>query len=491
MRIAFVTSEAVPFAKTGGLADVAGALTKEMARRGHDVTLFLPRYRGVADASTPTIAAADLAVPVGSRRESLTVHEVTTDGVRVLFMGHDGFFDRPELYRDPETGSDWKDNDERFIFFSRAVLETCRALDWYPEILHANDWQSAMLPVYLGTLCHEEAAWAGTRTLFTVHNIAYQGLFPAGTFEKLGLDADLWHPGSAFEYWGKINFLKLGLEFAESLSTVSPRYAQEITESNEYGFGMEGILARRRRDLTGIINGIDYEIWNPETDPHIAAHYSDADLSGKQVCKRALQSELGLPARDVPLLGIVSRLADQKGFDLIDEVATDLLARKLQLVVLGTGDAKYHELFKKLAANYPEQVGAALAFDNGLAHRIEAGSDFFLMPSRYEPCGLNQLYSLRYGTIPVVRATGGLADTVKPYAAGEGTGFVFEAYTGAAMLAAIDAALAAFAQPKSWRALVDRAMAQDFSWSAAAEMYEDLYRCTQAKPRRSLPVVTG
>ncbi len=486
MRIAFVSSEAVPFAKTGGLADVSGALTKELAGRGHEVALFVPRYNGVEDkAEGVAVLASNIAVAMGDRTEMLELSGVKRDGVQVYLVGHDGFFRRPELYRDPSTGKDWADNDERFIFFSRAVLAACRHLDWIPELIHANDWQSALLPTYVNTLYENDSEWAATRTLFTVHNIAYQGMFEADTFGKLGLEPGLWYPGGPFEYWGKVNFLKLGLEFAESLSTVSPRYAEEIAGSNEYGFGMEGILSRRCGDLTGITNGIDYDIWNPETDPHIAARFSAGDPAGKRACKEALQKEVGLPPSAHPLIGIISRLADQKGFDLIGEVSETLLSRDLQIVVLGTGDAKYHELFDALAARYPEKLAVALRFDNGLAHRIEAGSDMFLMPSRYEPCGLNQLYSLRYGTIPMVRATGGLADTVEPYTPTSGTGFQFETYAGADMLDMIDCALATYRDATAWSRLMKRAMEADFSWPAAAARYEALYNETRSKPKRA------
>jgi starch synthase len=489
MRIAFVASEAVPYAKTGGLADVAGALTRELARRGHEVALFLPRY---ADPDVHTkstvLLERDLTVPLGARSEPLEISSTTTDGVQVFFVGHDAYFRRPELYRDPATGSDWHDNDMRYLFFSKAVLEICEHRAWYPDIIHANDWQSGPLLAFLELEYRQRPSWANTRTLFTVHNIAYQGLFGSATFERFGLEPAWWYPGSPFEYWNNVNFLKVGLEFAESISTVSPRYAREIAGSNEFGFGMEGILQQRSADLAGITNGIDYDLWNPDTDPHLPAHFSRTDPSGKRMCKEALKEEVGLPPDDVPLLGIISRLVDQKGFDLVEEVADELLSRPLQMVLLGTGDARYHEMFERLQSVYPDRIRAELRFDDGLAHRIEAGSDMFLMPSRYEPCGLNQLYSLRYGTIPVVRATGGLADTVKPYGEQTGTGFQFQAYDAREMLAAIDAALNVYNNRDAWLALMDRAMAADFSWPAATLAYEDLYRRTCERPRRSLTV---
>jgi starch synthase len=468
---------------------VAGALTKELVRRGHEVALFIPRYTDVeSHADATVLLQRNLAVTSGARSEPLEYTSTTADGVQVIFVGHDGYFRRSELYRDPATGSDWADNDLRYLFFSKSVLEICEHRQWYPDIIHANDWQSGPLLAYLDLEYRNRLSWAHTRSLFTVHNIAYQGLFESATFERIGIEQSWWYPGSPFEYWNKVNFLKIGLECAESISTVSPRYAREIAASNEYGFGMEGILQHRSDDLTGITNGIDYEVWNPATDPHLPAHFSRTDLAGKRACKEALKKEVGLPPLDVPLLGIISRLADQKGFDLVEEAASELLSRSLQIVLLGTGDTRYHDMFEGLQSQYPDRIKAELRFDNGLAHRIEAGSDMFLMPSRYEPCGLNQLYSLRYGTIPVVRATGGLADTVEPFGEGSGTGFQFETYGVREMLTAIDAALKVYNNPRAWTALMDRAMAADFSWPAATEAYENLYRRTCNRPRRSLRV---
>jgi len=493
MNIAFAASEAVPFAKTGGLADVAGALTKELALRGHEVILFLPGYAEIARKKLKSRKIkSGLHVTVGRRRLPLALEEIRQDGVRVVLLANDALYARPELYRDPATGGDWSDNDDRFIFFARGVLEACRALDFVPDVVHANDWQSALIPMYLNTQLAADPFWRRTRCLFTVHNIAYQGMFGAETFAKFGVEAGLWYPTSPFEYWGRVNFLKLGLEFAESISTVSKRYAEEIQSSNEFGYGMEGILTSRTEDLYGIINGIDYDVWNPATDTHLPKNFTPRALAGKKQCKAALQKEMRLPVEaSVPLIGIISRLADQKGFDLIGEVAEDLLSGPLQVVVLGTGDAKYHDLFTRLAARRPRRLALSLKFDDGLAHRIEAGSDMFLMPSRYEPCGLNQLYSLKYGTIPIVRTTGGLADTIAPYGPGSGTGFRFEAYTGNAMLAAIDRALAVYGDAAAWKGLMQRAMKQDFSWHHAASEYLELYLTTRAKPKRTQTAVAA
>ncbi len=486
MRIAFISSEAVPFAKTGGLADVAGALTKVLAKRGHEVALFLPHYPDVErEARRLTRLWPGMPIPVGDATEPLDVSSIEVDGVTVYFVGNPGYFNRPELYRDPATGTDWADNDRRFVFFSRAVLEICSRRQWIPDLIHANDWQSAPALPFLSIHYRDRAEWRNVRSLFTVHNIAYQGLFPAATFDLFSLGQEWWYPGGPFEYWEKTNFLKLGLEFGDLLSTVSPRYAREIASSNEFGFGMEGILSRRSDDLHGITNGIDYDIWNPETDRLIPATYTAANLAGKSRCRSELRAEVGLPDSPWPLVGIISRLADQKGFDLIEAAAHQLMNMPLQIVVLGTGDQKYHTLFETLAKAHPDRLRVRIGFDNGLAHRIEAGSDLFLMPSRYEPCGLNQMYSQRYGTIPVVRTTGGLADTVTPYSSRGGTGFQFEDYDEGAMLKALDLALSVYANPTAWKALVRRAMAMDFSWDAAASEYEKLYTSALARPRLS------
>jgi starch synthase len=383
------------------------------------------------------------------------------------------------LYRDPKTGKDWADNDERFAFFARAILEACRNTGFTPNIIHVNDWQSGLVPAFLKAdpAYHD---FAGVATLLSIHNIAYQGNFPNESFVKLGLDESLFAPGQGFEYWNYLSYLKAGVWYADILTTVSPTYAKEIQSSPEYGYGFEGILKDRSDDLYGVLNGIDDDIWNPAKDELIPAKYTPDNLAGKAKNKTALRKKVNLPMvrKDVPIIGIISRLADQKGFDLIAEVADEILGLDIQVVVLGTGDQKYHDLLTALQQKYPKKLSVTLGFDNGLAHLIEAGSDMFLMPSRYEPCGLNQMYSLKYGTIPIVRETGGLADTIQNAnpSRGKGNGFTFRNYDSKELLNAIKFAVEVYRDKNIWEVMMLRGMRQDFSWKASAEKYVDLYR---------------
>ncbi len=488
-RILFASPEVVPYAKTGGLADVAGALPYALAERGHDVCVMMPRYAALYDGKHPLTAepTSSFPVPVGSRVETAEVYELAEEKpVRFCFIAHEGYFHRPELYRNPKTGKDWADNDERFVFFSRAIIEWCKAADYRPDIIHVNDWQSALVPAYLKTLYVDDSFFAGSRTVLTVHNLAYHGQFPAKRFAVLGLNKKCFAPLSPFEFYTKVNFLKAGLSYVDKINTVSETYAREIQSGPELGCGLDGILRDRSQDLFGIVNGIDYQVWNPAVDPLLTANYSPDEMAGKQKNKEQLIEACGFdPAMKIlPLIGVISRLDSQKGFDLIEEVAEKLFSRKLLFVLLGTGAKNYHLLFEKMQKKYPQTFHAFLTFDNRLAHLIEAGADMFLMPSRYEPCGLNQLYSLKYGTVPIVRRTGGLADTVEDVDLPRetGTGFVFDDYTGKALLAAVDRALAAFALPKSWARIVANGMSRDFSWAASAAKYERLYDAAATSP---------
>jgi len=381
---------------------------------------------------------------------------------------------------DKATGFDYVDNDERFILFAQGTLEVLKALDWQPDIIHANDWQSALIPAYLKTLYAGDPFFSGTATVFSIHNIAYQGNFPKDSFAKTGVAKDLFYPTSPFEFWGNVNFLKVGISYADVLSTVSERYAVEIQSSSEFGFGLEGVLRTRNPDLYGIVNGIDYEEWSPEKDKFLPYHYSREDFSGKEKNKRALLEKSNLPktSENVPLIGIISRLADQKGFDILTEASDKLLSLDLQMVILGTGEEKYHKLFKQMAKKHPQKISVNLRFDNTLAHLIEGGADMFLMPSRYEPCGLNQLYSLKYGTVPIVRETGGLADTIQDYNpdTGEGTGFVFKNYDSDELLEVVKRALQVYQSKEVWTKLMKNGMQKDFSWQASARKYEELYQ---------------
>jgi len=483
LKILFVSSEIAPFAKTGGLADVSGALPKVLQEMGHDVRLITPKYHITNDRKfnlRDVIRLKNIAIPLGKTTEMVNIKTgvVPDSKVTVYFVDHKPFYDRPELYRNPETNKDWDDNAQRFIFLNRTVFEVLKVLQWQPDIIHCHDWQASLIPLFLETIYKEDPFFQNISTLLTIHNIAYQGLFEKEVLEFMGLSLDLFYPGSPLEYWGKTNFLKIGIEYADKINTVSETYAKEIQQSNEFGYGLEGVLKNRENDLSGIVNGIDYSVWNPETDNLIAEKYSLKNIVGKLKNKKALLEANGLTYhKDTPVIGIISRLADQKGFDLIEEIFENLMKLDLQFILLGTGDEKYHQLFKEIKNKYPQKVGINLTFNNPLAHLIEAGCDMFLMPSRYEPCGLNQLYSLKYGTIPVVRETGGLKDTIKNFSpsSGKGNGFLFEEYSGKALLAAIKRALKIYGDKKMWNLLMKNAMEMDFSWEKSAEKYVTLY----------------
>jgi len=488
LKILVVASEVVPFAKTGGLADVAGALPLELARMGHDVRVAMPKYGSIDDDKYHLLPIlGDIHVRLGTLHHIANIKRTVfpDSNVPVYFVVNDHFFDRAHLY--VENGTDYPDNAERFAFFCKAVIWLLKGLDWVPDIIHCNDWQTALVPVYLRT-DHEmraDGSLSRVRVLYTIHNLAYQGLFASEEAARIGIGPELFHP-AALEFYGALNLMKGGLLYSDRLSTVSQRYAEEI-QTAEFGCGLEGVLTMRRAHLTGILNGIDYNLWNPGTDEFLPAHYSRTNIADKAKCKAALQQECGLPVRaDVPLLSLISRLDSQKGLDLVAQILDQLLRQEVQFVMLGTGAPEYHRLFERLAAQNPTKMCTRLAFDNGFAHRIEAGADIFLMPSRYEPCGLNQLYSLRYGTIPVVRHTGGLADSItdaKPEAIADdtGTGFVFEEYDSLALLAAIERALATYSRKSQWQKLVQNAMAKDFSWTTSAKKYEALFREMVAK----------
>lgn len=409
------------------------------------------------------------------------------DGVRYFFVDDPPFFDRPELYGD--SGGDYPDNAERFAEFSRVTIEFMKRV-WLPDVVHCHDWQTALVPVLLRAQHAEDRAVRSLPVVFTIHNLAYQGVFDAAALRRIGLPDALFNM-DALEFFGKVNFLKGGLIYSDYLTTVSRRYAKEI-QTAEYGNGLEGVIRNRGDRLVGILNGVDYTAWNPETDKLIARNYSAENLAGKKECKEDLLASFRLPKSDLarPLIGIVSRFADQKGFDLIAEVADEMMKEDMALVVLGTGQAEYERLFRQLAEKYPERAGVKIGYDNSLAHKIEAGADMFLMPSRYEPCGLNQIYSLRYGAVPIVRATGGLDDTIQNFVPKTqlGTGFKFEEYSGKALLQCLRKALETYAEAKDWQALRTNGMAQDFSWGASAASYVTLY---EAAKRSRIPRVAG
>jgi starch synthase len=479
MNVVMIASEAVPFAKTGGLADVVGSLPRALAARGVETSIIMPFYGKKIDRVAFGIEA--IAAPAGTIEvrvgKSLIKCEILScemdRGVKAYFISQPAFFDRQELYN--TTAGDYPDNAARFIFFAHAAVEAMISLGMSPDIVHAHDWQTALVPVYMKTLYREAAAFRNSKTLLTIHNLGYQGLFPREAMELTGLPPELF-TFDKLEQWGKLAILKGGIAMADAISTVSEGYAREIL-THDQGMGLDAALAQRSDVLTGILNGIDYGVWDPETDVLIPAKFSPGRMEGKAKCRKALCSAFGIPAGKEPVIGIVSRLASQKGFDILSGAMIDLMERRLKLVVLGTGDERYHLMLIEFAKKYPNRVGIELAFDNRTAHLIEAGSDMFLMPSHYEPCGLNQMISLKYGTIPVVRATGGLDDTIEEFdpKTENGNGFKFEEYSPEALTACVDRALAAFKKQASWKVLVKNAMACDFSWDRSAGKYIELY----------------
>jgi starch synthase len=476
MKVLFVASEVAPFRKTGGLADVAGVLPRALRDRGIDIRVVMPLYQGIPWNDLEPLDGT-LTVPMyfGAARAGVRLGRLPGSELPVYFIEYNRFFDRPHVYGPP--GQAYTDNLERFSLFSRASLELCKTIGFIPDVIHANDWQTALVPVYVNTV-----EWGkplhGAGTVFTIHNLAYQGNFESGAMFITGLGQEHYN-SSEFEHFGDMNLMKAAIRHANLLSTVSPTYAREI-QTGAYGFGLDGELALRGHDLRGVLNGIDTHDWDPEHDPLIAAPFSAADSSGKAACKAALQRQLGLPQRpEVPLFGVVGRLTPQKGFDVLAHAMERIFQWDLQMVLLGNGDHEAEAFFRYLAGRRSDKFRAHIGFDEGLAHRIEAASDFLLMPSRFEPCGLNQMYSQRYGTLPIVRGTGGLLDTVMNYdqATGGGTGFIFWDLNPGSLTNTVGWALSTFHdRPTHIAAMRHRAMEQDFSWDRAAAAYEDLYR---------------
>ena len=476
MKICMVASEVAPYAKTGGLADVAGALSSALAEKGHDVRLFLPFY-GQIDTSeldlVPVRFLEDLRLRLGRRvyRYSVYTRAAPEDGLGTYFLYCPTLYHRDSVYtQDPDEA-------QRFAFLVRATLECCQRMAWGPEVIHCNDWHTALLPLYLKVHYGWDRLFADTKTLLSIHNIGYQGVFGAGVLSSLDLQ------GSADKLYqedlanGKVSFLKTGILYADALSTVSRTYAREI-QTAEFGMGLDGLLRARSESLIGIVNGVDYGEWDPATDPRLPFHYTSEDLSGKERCRNHLLDAMGLSSEPgVPVFGVVSRMVFQKGFDLFFEVLPHLLSRhETRLTVLGSGERKYQDFFHGLQRAFPAKVSYYRGYSEDLAHLIEAGADSFLMPSRYEPCGLNQMYSLKYGTPPIVRKTGGLADTVELWDGEKGTGFVFDHFSAEGLWWAMDYALKTHRDPEAWRRLMKNGMAKDYSWERQAGEYEKLYR---------------
>ncbi len=464
MKILFCSSEVVPFAKTGGLADVSGSLPLALKGLGVDVRIVMPLYKVIKS-------------QVSGLRSQVSGVWTTklANAVDVYFIENDKFFGRDGLYGDSK--GDYPDNLERFIFFSKKCLEMLKEIDFIPDLIHCNDWQTALIPIYIKTLYRNDSNLKNIKVVFTIHNLSYQGLFAKQEFEKIGLGWDYFSI-DGLEFYGKVNLLKGALLFSEKITTVSPTYSKEM-QTPKFGCGLEGVLTKRKNDLFGILNGIDYNLWNPETDTFIAKNFSEGSLEQKLINKEDLQAEAGMSVdRNIPLLGLISRLIDQKGFDILGEIIREVLKLKTQFILLGIGENKYHLLFEKIHREFPNQTSINLRYDVTLAQKIYAGSDIFLMPSQFEPCGLGQMISLRYGTIPIVRKTGGLADTVIDYNSNRenGTGFVFEEYKSTELFKAIKRALEVYRDKTTWKTLMIRGMRSDFSWENSASKYLKLYK---------------
>lgn len=477
LKVLMAASEIAPLAKTGGLGDVTGSLPPALQAEGLEVRLAMPFYRRVWEAaSNPVDTGLRLEAPIGTERLAAEVWETRLNGCPVYLIKQDSLYDRDGLYQDEE--GDYPDNARRFIFFSRAVIELAKALDYAADVVHLHDWQTGLIAAYLKSRLADSGPLAGAKSLFTIHNLAYQGVFPSEVFAQTGLPPEMSGIGG-LEFWGNISFLKAGLIFSNALTTVSPTYALEI-QTPQSGMGMEGILASRQADLSGILNGADYGSWSPESDPYLPARFSGEDLSGKKTCKQALCQtfELDPPGAETTVFGFVGRLTWQKGMDILAEAAPRLLLDDVRLCILGTGEPHFEAQAKELAKAHAGLVGVRLVFSEKLAHLVQAGADVMVMPSRFEPCGLNQIYALKYDTVPVVRATGGLKDTVEPFnpLTGQGTGFWFERPLAPDLLAGLREALWTKARPKLWRQLQQNALDRDFSWKRSAAQYAELYQ---------------
>lgn len=481
MKVLFAASEMVPFSKTGGLADVVGALPKALNKMGIDVSVIVPLYRQTKSLNLKLEKlAVRLNVPLSNKVEEAEILYYNFQNLAVYFVAKDKYYDRDYLYSTSQ--GDYMDNAERFVFFARGVVEFLKNGPDNYDIVHCHDWQSALIPVYLKTIYKNEEELKNISALMTIHNLAYQGIFWHYDMNLLNLPWEFFTP-KYIEFWGKVNFLKGGIVFADAITTVSKKYASEI-QTVEFGNGLDGVLREKKKDLYGIVNGIDYDEWNPETDKYIPSNYSIMNTKGKEECKLALQSELGFPQdKNIPLIGMITRLTVQKGLDIFAEIAEKLIMDNVQIVILGAGEKHYEDLAGELSKKYPDKIKIKIAFDNALAHKIEAGADMFLMPSKYEPCGLNQLISMKYGTIPIVRATGGLDDTVKNfrYNTGTGNGFKFSSSSSADLLNIIKKALELYRKKRTWKKLVYNAMKEDHSWINSARQYKELYKRITAK----------
>jgi len=477
LKILMVASEVLPYAKTGGLADVVRSLSSVLAERGHQATIVLPYYREVQK-RFPEIepVGVNVRIDMSGRMEiAKALRHSVSHNLTAYFVANDKYYDRDELYGD--ASGDYEDNAERFIFFDRAVVAICEAMNYRPDIVHCHDWHTGLVTLYIKeNRLQKDGFWNGSALVFTIHNIGYQGVFGGDSLHLTDLDSSYFNP-QGIEFFGKINLMKAGILYADRINTVSKRFAEEI-QTEELGYGLDGVLRERRKALTGILNGVDYSEWSPETDRYIKRNYTKQDLSGKRECKRELIEIFRLEADlNTPLIGFVSRMTRQKGIDILIEAIPQIVKMHAGLVVLGKGEETYVEKIEEMGRTFRGKIGVKIAFDNALAHKIEAGCDIFLMPSMYEPCGLNQMYSLRYGTVPVVRATGGLDDTVREFSTRtlEGNGFRFRPYTARSMLHALKKTIGFYRDALMWRRIMKNGMKEDFSWDSSAKRYERLY----------------
>jgi len=484
VSVLYVSSEVNPFAKTGGLADVANSLPQAIFNSGQEIRVVMPKYGFISERRSrlhEVIRLKDIEVPMNGtvKKMNVRVGVLPDTRVQVYFIDNEEYFKRDSLYTDPKTQSDYADNQDRFAFFGKAVFEMLKRLGWQPTLIHCNDWHAGLIPLYLKTHYKNDPFFANTKTLFTIHNIAYQGAFPETSATALDIPATLLKEASVIQD-GKINFLKAGVTFADYVSTVSNFYAEEIKTNDEISGGMKSHFAKKVANFSGIVNGIDYKVWNPETDKLVPANYSSEQLIGKNECKKALVEKLGLPfSETTPLIGIVTRLAEQKGIDLILETLPIILQKDVQFILVGHGEEKFVKDLETLKNKFPGKMGLVFSFDEHISHMVYAGSDIYLMPSKFEPCGLSQMYAMRYGSIPVVRETGGLADTVKDAKDGSeksASGFKFKVYSKDDFTAAIDNALKAYQKKALWSNMINNAMGTDLSWNHSAAQYISLYK---------------
>lgn len=485
MRVVFITAEMVPFAKTGGLADVCAALPAEISQQGHTVKVIIPFYKMVRDNNLPMIVKCPhLYVAVSNVTYHVRVISIMLPhGVEVLCVDVPDLFNRDGLYGTAE--GDYRDNDIRFVLFQKACFALLKEINFSPDIMHCHDWQTGLIPVYLKTVYHTDRFFKNVRSIFTIHNLAYQGIFPSRIL-KLANIPEAEFTADKLEFYGNVSCMKAGLVYADLITTVSKRYSEEI-QTPEFGCGLEGVLQQRHADVYGIVNGLDIDVWNPETDPDLTITFKPNNWERKKANKGILQKESALDVNpNVLLIGIITRLADQKGLDILAQIMDALSQIDIQFVLLGTGDQKYNELFAALAKKHAKKFAANICFDTQMAKRIYAGADVFLMPSRYEPCGLGQMIALRYGTVPLVRETGGLADTVTNYdeGSGQGNGITFRDYTPQALLQGIQRAMRFYKDKKAWRAIIANGMNADFSWAQSAKQYIELYRNVTKKEVR-------